>query len=54
MDLSGKKIFSGGYRKGVTPVPIPNTVVKTFRADDTARETLWESRSLPESKLKLG
>ena len=32
---------------GVTPVPIPNTVVKPSCADDTAGVTLWESGSLP-------
>ncbi len=31
----------------VTPVPIPNTTVKPFRAHDTAGEALWESRSSP-------
>ena len=34
-------------RKLVTPVPIPNTMVKRFTADGTARETVWESRWLP-------
>ena len=29
---------------GVTPVPIPNTAVKPYDADDTAAETRWESR----------
>ena len=29
---------------GVTPVPIPNTMVKTQAADGTALETVWESR----------
>ena len=33
---------------GVTPVPIPNTMVKTQAADGTALETVWESRWLPE------
>ena len=37
----------GGYIGGVTPVPIPNTEVKPTRADGTAREAVWESRSLP-------
>ena len=37
----------GGYFGGVTPVPIPNTEVKPTRADGTAREAVWESRSLP-------
>lgn len=30
----------------VTPVPIPNTMVKLQRADGTARATVWESRLL--------
>jgi hypothetical protein len=29
------------------PVPIPNTEVKLFSADGTARVTVWESRSSP-------
>ena len=37
----------GGYSVGVTPVPIPNTEVKSYSADDTAWETVWESRSPP-------
>ena len=32
-----------------TPVPMPNTMVKTYTADDTWWETAWESRWLPES-----
>ena len=39
---------SGGNAGGVTPDPIPNSEVKPSRADGTARETVWESRSLPE------
>ena len=39
--------FAGGRSEGVTPVPIPNTEVKTFSADDTAPEAVWESRSSP-------
>ena len=40
---------------GVTPVPIPNTMVKTQAADGTALETVWESRWLPEfEKSKTG
>ena len=35
---------------GATPVPIPNTMVKTQAADDTALETVWESRWLPDHK----
>ena len=30
----------------VTPVPIPNTMVKLPGADGTARATVWESRLL--------
>ena len=37
---------------GVTPVPIPNTMVKTQAADGTALETVWESRWPPEIKKK--
>ena len=38
-----------------TPVPIPNTMVKTQAADGTALETMWESRWLPEfEKRKTG
>ena len=35
-------------RFGETPVPIPNTKVKTEAADDTMLETVWESRWLPD------
>ena len=35
---------------GVTPVPIPNTMVKTHAAEGTALETVWESRWLPDLK----
>ena len=31
-----------------TPVPIPNTTVKTQTADGTMLETAWESRWLPD------
>ena len=34
-------------RAGVTPVLIPNTMVKTCAADGTILETVWESRWLP-------
>jgi hypothetical protein len=44
----------GGHAAGVTPVPIPNTVVKPRRADDTALVTVWERRSLPGLKSKDG
>ena len=35
-------------RPGETPVPIPNTMVKLWAADDTILETVWESRWLPD------
>jgi hypothetical protein len=34
----------------VTPVPIPNTMVKLQSADGTAGVALWKSRSSPGSK----
>ena len=37
----------GGDAGGATPVPIPNTEVKSSWADGTAWATAWESRSLP-------
>ncbi len=39
---------------GDTPVPIPNTTVKTQAADGTALETVWESRWAPDQKKKTG
>ena len=38
---------SGGSSEADPPVPIPNTEVKRFSADDTALVTVWENRSLP-------
>ena len=38
---------SGGNSGGATPDPISNSEVKTSRADGTAGEALWESRSPP-------
>ena len=35
-------------RSGDTPVPIPNTTVKTYAADGTMLETAWESRWMPD------
>ena len=32
-----------------TPVPMPNTTVKTQAADGTILETIWESRWVPDS-----
>ena len=37
-------------RLGETPVPIPNTTVKTQAADGPALETMWESRWTPDQK----
>ena len=44
------KIFLVAMRIGETPVPIPNTTVKTYTADGTALETMWESRWAPGHK----
>ena len=41
--------FFGGDSEEATPVPIPNTEVKLFSADGTAREAVWESRTLPKT-----
>ena len=46
------KRFLVAMRPGDTPVPIPNTMVKTQAADGTMLETAWESRWLPESLKK--
>ena len=40
-------------RTGVTPVPIPNTLVKTCAAENTMLETAWEDRWLPDSLLRI-
>ena len=44
--------FFGGYVRGEIPDPIPNSEVKPSRADGTAREAAWESRTPPELILK--
>ena len=36
-----------------TPVPIPNTTVKTQAADGTMLETAWESRWVPDPLCKI-
>ena len=46
--------FFGGYSEEETPVPIPNTEVKLFCADGTAREAEWESRTPPKKLYKPG
>ena len=45
--------FPVAMRLGETPVPIPNTMVKTQEADGTMLETAWESRWLPGSLKNL-
>ena len=45
--------FPVAMRLGETPVPIPNTMVKTQEADGTMLETAWESRWLPGSLKDL-
>ena len=44
--------FLVAMRSGEAPVPIPNTMVKTWAADGTALETVWESRWPPKLKKK--
>ncbi len=45
--VAGKEV-PAVMRSGVTPVPIPNTMVKAGAADGTLLETARESRWLPE------
>ena len=51
--LSVTRRFPVAMRFGDTPVPIPNTKVKTEAAEDTMLETAWESRWLPEPFKKV-
>ena len=52
--LSGcKKEIPVAMRSGETPVPIPNTTVKTRAAESTMLETAWEDRWLPDLKKGL-
>ena len=44
-----KKRYPVPMRLGDTPVPIPNTTVKTQTADGTMLETAWESRRVPDT-----
>ena len=53
VELPGNCKLPVAMRPGETPVPIPNTTVKTRAADGTALETAWESRWLPASLLKI-
>ena len=45
-DIFDPKV-SGGDFEEATPDPIPNSEVKLFGADGTAREAVWESRTPP-------
>ena len=40
-------LFGGDDSQRATPVPIPNTEVKSLGADGTAGEAQWESRLSP-------
>ena len=51
-DLAKNSSVLVAMRPGATPVPIPNTMVKTRTADGTALETVWESRWPPNLKEK--
>ena len=44
--------FPVAIRFGATPVPIPNTMVKTEAADNTVLATVWKDRRLPEFILR--
>ena len=47
VELSINSKLLVAMRLGETPVPIPNTMVKTYAADGTMLETAWESRWPP-------
>ena len=46
--------FLVAMRPGVTPVPIPNTMVKTRAAENTILVTVWKDRWLPNSLKTTG
>ena len=48
-----KRYVSGDNSKEDTPVPIPNTEVKLFSADDTWWETARESKTSPDNILDV-
>ena len=48
MSVLGTQDLSVAMRLGATPVPIPNTMVKTQTADNTSLETVREVRWLPD------
>ena len=45
-DFARRRVL-GDLSEGVPPVPIPNTEVKPYSPDGTARASVWESRKLP-------
>ena len=47
-----KKILVS-MRLGDTPVPIPNTTVKTKTAENTILETIWEDRWMPDLQAEV-
>ena len=47
MIADGDPNVSGGDFEEATPDPIPNSEVKLLGANGTAREAVWESRTLP-------
>ncbi len=49
--FQNESILSGDNSKEDTPVPIPNTEVKLFSADDTWWVTAWESKTSPDNFL---
>ena len=46
-EINQVRASSGDNGEEDPPVPIPNTEVKLFSAEDTWRETAWENRTLP-------
>ena len=46
--MKDNKIFPVVMRPWETPVPIPNTMVKTWAAEGTILVTVWENRILPD------
>ena len=51
--IKRKYMIESGFNSGEdTPVPISNTEVKLSSAQDTWRETAWESRTKPVSQKR--
>ena len=53
LNMLRKNPSLGDHSEEVTPVPIPNTEVKSFSAYGTARVPWWESRSWPRIVYQL-